>query len=174
MGITPRRTSLTKRRRRPDATTCAIRQARSTRNVAGRDPYAASAAASTFDLQIRCLSLKLLARTANPAGTQSHRGADQLRYIYERLPRYFPQLTGQDLDERAKMASEPLGALRPARRPPARRERRIAARKDQWKITARGLKCVDAEAMTLTRPPSRSNARKKRSRTRKLRRCWSR
>ena len=29
-------------------------------------------------------------------------GGDQLRYLYDRLPRYFPQLTSHDLDERAE------------------------------------------------------------------------
>lgn len=76
-------------------------------------------------------------------------GADQLRYIYERLPRYFPQLTGQDLDERAENGRSrwARSVQRAGRQLEEKGE--LRREKDQWKITARGLKRVDAEAMTL-------------------------
>jgi hypothetical protein len=76
-------------------------------------------------------------------------GADQLRYLYERLPRYFPQLTSQDLDERAENGRNrwSRAVQRAGRQLEEKGE--LRREKDQWKITARGLKRVEAEAMTL-------------------------
>jgi hypothetical protein len=79
-------------------------------------------------------------------------GSDGLRYLYERLVRYFPQLTPEDLDQRtptnrsawhrvvqrAGRQLEDLGELR--------RER------TRWTITAKGRRRVEAEAM---RPATR-------------------
>jgi hypothetical protein len=76
-------------------------------------------------------------------------GADQLRYLYERLPRYFPQLTGQDLDERAESGrSRWARAVQRAGRQ-LEEKGELRREKDRWQITARGLKRVEAEAMTL-------------------------
>ncbi|MBO0724669.1 MAG: hypothetical protein J2P52_03635 [Blastocatellia bacterium] len=76
-------------------------------------------------------------------------GADQLRYLYDRLPRYFPQLTHQDLDERADNGrSRWARAVQRAGRQ-LEEKGELRREKDQWKITARGLKRVEAEAMTL-------------------------
>ncbi|HEY7182731.1 MAG TPA: winged helix-turn-helix domain-containing protein [Blastocatellia bacterium] len=76
-------------------------------------------------------------------------GADQLRYLYERLPRYFPQITRQDLDERADNGrSRWARAVQRAGRQ-LEEKGELRRDKDQWKITARGLKRVEAEAMTL-------------------------
>jgi Mrr N-terminal domain len=76
-------------------------------------------------------------------------GADQLRYLYERLPRYFPQLTPQDLDERAENGrSRWARAVQRAGRQ-LEEKGELRREKDQWKITARGLKRVESEAMTL-------------------------
>lgn len=79
-------------------------------------------------------------------------GSDQLRYLYDRLARYFPQLTAEDLDERGENGRrhwhrvvqragrqlEGLGQLR--------RE------KNAWTITTRGLRRVEDEALTLALP----------------------
>ncbi len=76
-------------------------------------------------------------------------GSDGLRYLYERLVRYFPQLTSEDLDlrtptnrsawhrviQRAGRQLEEQGELR--------RER------TRWTITAKGRRRVEAEAMRL-------------------------
>jgi hypothetical protein len=76
-------------------------------------------------------------------------GSDQLRYLYERLPRYFPQLTSQDLDERAESGrSRWARAVQRAGRS-LEGKGELRREKDLWKITARGLKRVDAETMTL-------------------------
>ena len=79
---------------------------------------------------------------------QATGGADQLRYLYRRLPRYFPQLTSQDLDERAESGRSrwARAVQRAGRRLEEKGE--LRREKDQWKITARGLKRVEAEAMT--------------------------
>jgi hypothetical protein len=76
-------------------------------------------------------------------------GADQLRYLYQRLPRYFPQLTNQDLDERAENGrSRWARAVQRAGRQLEERGE-LRRERDQWKITARGLKRVETEAMSL-------------------------
>jgi hypothetical protein len=80
---------------------------------------------------------------------QATGGADQLRYLYERLPRYFPQLTSHDLDERAENGrSRWARAVQRAGRQ-LEEKGELRREKDQWKITPRGLKRVEAEAMTL-------------------------
>jgi hypothetical protein len=76
-------------------------------------------------------------------------GGDQLRYLYERLPRYFPQLTSQDLDERAENGrSRWARAVQRAGRQ-LEEKGELRREKNQWRITARGLKRVEAETMTL-------------------------
>jgi Mrr N-terminal domain len=79
-------------------------------------------------------------------------GGDQLRYLYGRLPRYFPQLTSHDLDERAESGrSRWARAVQRAGRQ-LEEKGELRREKDQWKITAKGLKRVEAEAMTLDAP----------------------
>jgi hypothetical protein len=76
-------------------------------------------------------------------------GSDQLRYLYERLPRYFPQITSQDLDERAENGrSRWARAVQRAGRQ-LEEKGEMRREKSQWKITARGLKRVEDEAMRL-------------------------
>src|SRR5262245_36387243 len=85
---------------------------------------------------------------------QATGGADQLRYLYERLPRYFPQLTSHDLDERAENGrSRWARAVQRAGRQ-LEEKGELRREKDQWKITPRGLKRVEVEAMTLDATPS--------------------
>ncbi|HKQ89860.1 MAG TPA: winged helix-turn-helix domain-containing protein [Blastocatellia bacterium] len=79
-------------------------------------------------------------------------GGDQLRYLYDRLPRYFPQLTSHDLDDRAESGrSRWARAVQRAGRQLAEKGE-LRRERDQWKITAKGLKRVEAEAMTLDAP----------------------
>jgi len=76
-------------------------------------------------------------------------GSDQLRYLYGRLPRYFPQLTDQDVDERAENGrSRWFRAVQRAGRQ-LEEKGELRREKDQWKITAKGLKRVEAEEMQL-------------------------
>jgi len=77
-----------------------------------------------------------------------------LRYLYERLPRYFPQLTRQDLDERAETGrSRWFRAVQRAGRQ-LEEKGELRREKNQWKITAKGLKRVEAEAMRLDAEPA--------------------
>lgn len=72
-----------------------------------------------------------------------------MRYLYERLPRYFPQLTHQDLEERAENGrSRWARAVQRAGRQ-LEEKGELRREKDRWKITARGLKRVEDEAMRL-------------------------
>lgn len=82
-------------------------------------------------------------------------GGDQLRYIYERLVRYFPQLTIHDLDERSG------GGRSRWRRTVQRAGKHLEDRgelrreKNHWKLTAKGVRRVEAEAMQLELKPAR-------------------
>jgi len=72
-----------------------------------------------------------------------------LRYLYERLPRYFPQLTPEDLDERAENGrSRWFRAVQRAGRQ-LEEKGELRREKNQWKLTAKGLKRVEAEEMQL-------------------------
>jgi hypothetical protein len=76
-------------------------------------------------------------------------GGDQLRYLYDRLTPYFPQLTPQDLSERSEAGRSHwhLAVQRAGRQLEELGElRRSRAR---WSITPRGLKRVEAEALRL-------------------------
>src|SRR5215813_9022 len=76
-------------------------------------------------------------------------GGDQLRYLYDRLPRYFPQLTDSDLDERADNGrSRWFRAVQRAGRQ-LEEKGELRREKNLWKITAKGLKRVEAEEMQL-------------------------
>ena len=75
-----------------------------------------------------------------------------MRYLYERLPRYFPQLTRQDLEDRAESGrSRWARAVQRAGRQ-LEEKGELRREKNHWKITARGLKRVEDEAMTLDAP----------------------
>src|SRR5215813_12710707 len=79
-------------------------------------------------------------------------GGDQLRYLYERLPRYFPQLTPQDLEDRAESGrSRWARAVQRAGRQ-LEEKGELRRERNHWKITSRGLKRVEDEAMTLDAP----------------------
>ena len=89
-----------------------------------------------------------------------------MRYLYERLPRYFPQLTRQDLEERAESGrSRWARAVQRAGRQ-LEEKGELRREKNQWKITARGLKRVEAEAMVLD-PHAAHDERKEKTLTHK-------
>src|SRR5262245_28342502 len=76
-------------------------------------------------------------------------GSDQLRYLYERLPRYFPQLTDKDLDERAEDGRSRWSRAVQRAGKQLEEKGELRREKNQWKITAKGLRRVEAEAMQL-------------------------
>jgi hypothetical protein len=82
-------------------------------------------------------------------------GGDQLRYLYDRLARYFPQLTEQDMDERSG------GGRSRWRRLVQRAGRELEANgelrrdKSEWRLTAKGARRVEAEAMRIEERPVR-------------------
>ncbi len=76
-------------------------------------------------------------------------GGDQLRYLYERLPRYFPQLTSQDLEARAESGRSRWARVVQRAGRQLEEKGELRREKNQWRITAKGLKRVEAESMTL-------------------------
>ncbi len=82
-------------------------------------------------------------------------GGDQLRYLYERLVRYFPQLTTQDLNERTETGRSRWHRV--VQRAGKQLEERgeLRREKNHWKLTAKGLRRVETEAMQLELKPAR-------------------
>jgi len=76
-------------------------------------------------------------------------GSDGLRYLYERLVRYFPQLTSEDLDLRT--ATNRSAWHRVIQRAGRQLEEQGELRRERtrWTITAKGRRRVEAEAMRL-------------------------
>jgi hypothetical protein len=82
-------------------------------------------------------------------------GGDQLRYLYDRLHRYFPQLDLQDLDERTEDGRSRWRRVVQRAGRQLEEKGELRREKNHWKITARGLKRVEAEAMQLDAKPAR-------------------
>ena len=78
-------------------------------------------------------------------------GADQLRYLYDRLIRYFPQLTIDDLAEQNEAGRSRWH--RHVQRAGRQLEERGELRRERtrWTITPRGAKRVEDEAMQVDR-----------------------
>jgi hypothetical protein len=81
-------------------------------------------------------------------------GSDQLRYLYERLARYFPQLTLQESDQK-------IGGGRSRWRRLVQRAGRRLAKKGEvrrerarWELTPQGRRRVEAETMQLAPVPA--------------------
>lgn len=74
-------------------------------------------------------------------------GSDQLRYLYDRVARCFPQLTAQDLSERAENGR--LRWHRLVQRAGRELEIRGELRREKscWTLTSRALRRIEAEAM---------------------------
>ena len=86
-------------------------------------------------------------------------GSDHLRYLYERLVRYFPQLTNDDLKQTTQ-------AGRSRWRSAVQRAGRQLIDKGElrrdgalWALTSKGRRRIEAEAMSLDAPPARQSAR---------------
>jgi hypothetical protein len=86
-------------------------------------------------------------------------GSDQLRYLYQRLVRYFPQLTAQDLNERAENGRRRWSRVVQRAGRQLEEKGELRREKNQWKITTRGLKRVEAEEMQVDARPARVEQR---------------
>jgi len=77
-------------------------------------------------------------------------GSDQLRYLYERLVRYFPQLTADDLDQRT--STNRSGWHRVVQRAGRLLSDKGEVRRERtrWTLTQKGRKRIEAEAMRPT------------------------
>ena len=86
-------------------------------------------------------------------------GADQLRYLYDRLARYFPQITTEELNGRTDQGRNRwrVCVQRAGKQLEERGE--LRRKKMRWEITTRGLKRAKEEAMQ----PDRRAARTERS-----------
>lgn len=88
-------------------------------------------------------------------------GADQLRYLYDRLARYFPQLTEADLNERSESGrSRWRGIVQRAGRE-LETNGELRREKSEWKLTAKGARRVEAEAMQFDAQPAPSQGKSK-------------
>jgi hypothetical protein len=77
-------------------------------------------------------------------------GSDQLRYLYDRLVRYFPQLTAEDLEQRT--AANRSGWHRVVQSAGRQLAEKGELRRDRtlWTLTPKGRKRVEAEALRPT------------------------
>ncbi len=76
-------------------------------------------------------------------------GSDQLRFLYDRVARCFPQLTAQDLAERGENGRSRWHRLvqRAGRELEARGE--VRREKSRWTLTPRALRRIEAEAVQI-------------------------
>src|SRR2546421_4439977 len=88
-------------------------------------------------------------------------GSDHLRYLYERLIRYFPQLTPQDLDERTEMGRHRWHRV--VQRAGRQLEEKGELRREhtRWTITPQGQRRVEAEEMQVAPSPPRTERTKR-------------
>jgi hypothetical protein len=88
-------------------------------------------------------------------------GSDQLRYLYQRLTPYFPQIMPQDLDERTEMGRSRWRRLVQRAGKQLEVQGELRRQKNVWQLTAKGLRRVEAEAMQLEPKPERSERKGK-------------
>ncbi len=76
-------------------------------------------------------------------------GSDQLRYLYDRLVRYFPQLTPQEVGQRSEAGRSRWHRLvqRAGRQLSVKGE--LRRDRKRWELTPKGRRRVEAEAMQL-------------------------
>jgi hypothetical protein len=81
-------------------------------------------------------------------------GSDQLRYLYDRLVRYFPQLTPEDLEQRG--SANRSGWHRIVQRAGRQLADKGELRRERarWTLTQRGRKRIEAEALRPTPAPA--------------------
>jgi hypothetical protein len=81
-------------------------------------------------------------------------GSDQLRYLYDRLVRYFPQLTVEDLDDRSRAGRSRWHIV--VQRAGRQLSQRGEMRRDgsRWALTSRGRQRLEAEAIRFTPAPA--------------------
>lgn len=80
-------------------------------------------------------------------------GADQLRYLYERLARYFPQLTEEDLTKRSGGGRSRWHRLVQRAGRELEASGHLRREKNEWKLTAKGARRIEAEEMRLDARP---------------------
>lgn len=81
-------------------------------------------------------------------------GSDHLRYLYQRLIRYFPQLTPEDLNERTETGRSRWRRVVQRTGRQLEEQGELRREKNLWKLTSKGLKRVEAEALQLEARPS--------------------
>ena len=74
-------------------------------------------------------------------------GSDQLRYLYDRLVHYFPQLTADDLLERSPSSRRAWNRVVQRAGRELEEKGELRRERTRWTITARGRQRVEAEAM---------------------------
>lgn len=81
-------------------------------------------------------------------------GSDQLRYLYDRLVRYFPQLTAEDLDDRSRAGRSRWHIV--VQRAGRQLSQRGEMRRDgnRWALTSRGRQRLEQEAIRFTPAPA--------------------
>ena len=77
-------------------------------------------------------------------------GSDQVRYLYDRLTGYFPQLTDDDLTERGAGGRNRWRALVQRAGKQLAEAGELQRAQSRWTLTPRGVKRVAAEAMQFT------------------------
>lgn len=88
-------------------------------------------------------------------------GSDQLRYLYDRLVRYFPQLTPQDLQERSETGRSRWHARVQRAGRQLEEKGEVRRERNRWELTPRGHQRVTAEAMQVapSQPPTERTPR---------------
>jgi len=74
-------------------------------------------------------------------------GSDQLRYLYERLVRYFPQLTPDDLSQKSAANRSPWHRVVQRAGRQLEDQGEIRRERTRWRITQKGRHRVEVEAM---------------------------
>jgi hypothetical protein len=93
-------------------------------------------------------------------------GNDQLRYLYDRLIGYFPQLAPQDLNDRTEAGRSRWHRVVQRAGKHLEEKGELHREKNQWKLTNKGFRRVEVEAMQLEIRPGLTE-RKQRTLTHK-------
>src|SRR5437868_12926065 len=89
-------------------------------------------------------------------------GSDQLRYLYDRLVRYFPQLTTDDLNVKSASGRSRWHALVQRAGRQLIDDGALKREASRWLLTAKGKRRIEAEDMrTITTTPVAEQAPRK-------------
>lgn len=108
-------------------------------------------AASSFHHQSKQMSFPEISRLELPIlqELKATGGGDQLRYLYDRLTRYFPQLTTQDLEEDAGNGRRRWRRLVQRAGRELETKSQLRRENSHWKLTAKGARRIEAEALQI-------------------------